>query len=135
MENKKENNMLSSVKFLFGKPSHQGYYFYCLDDLDSMQIIDKESLKNLLLKLGCMDFIKTNYYLDRNMIIFYDCKEKKYKEFKESDLNKDELSKMIYDELKENTIQTNKSVYESLFGKDSTFYQTNFAERLNIWRS
>ena len=131
----KDDNLLKSVKFLFGKPSHQGYYFYCLDDLNSMQIIDKESLKELLLKLGCLDFIMISYYLDRNLPLFYDCKEKKLKQFADSSLSKDDISEMIYDEIKEqaNPIQ-NKSAYDYCFGKDSDFYKLDFAERLNLWR-
>ena len=51
----------NSVNFLFAKPAYQGHYYFALDDINSMQIIDKDSLRKLLVKLRCGDFIKTNY--------------------------------------------------------------------------
>ena len=53
------------------------YSFYylasciALDDINSMQIIDKDSLRGLLVKLRCGDFIKTNYLLLINNKNYY----------------------------------------------------------------
>ena len=80
-EENSQNELLNSVEFLFAKPCFQGHYMYAMDDLDSMSVIDKDSLKNLLVQLKCYDFVKTNYLLDRNLPLFFNAKEKKIEEF------------------------------------------------------
>ena len=94
-----------------------------------MQIIDKDSLRGLLVKLRCGDFMKTNYLLDRNFPFFYDVKKKELLEFQETniDITKEEITKYIHDELNVNLNQeNNKSPYEKFFGNDSDFYKQNF---------
>ena len=82
METEKQpNELFNSVEFLFAKPCYQGHYMYALDDLESMSIIDKDSLKQLLIQLKCYDFVRTNYLLDRNLPIFFNAKEKRIEEF------------------------------------------------------
>lgn len=131
----KENvNTFNSVNFLFAKPAYQGHYYYSLDDINSMQIIDKDSLRKLLVKLQCGDFIKTNYLLDRNFPFFYDVKKKELLEFQEtnSDITREDLTNYIHEELSMNSnIENQKSPYEKFFGKDSDFYKKNFYEMEN----
>ena len=77
METEKQpNELFNSVEFLFAKPYYQGYYMYSLDNLESMSVIDKDSLRQLLVQLKCYDFMRTNYLLDRNLPIFFNAKEK-----------------------------------------------------------
>ena len=135
----KENvNTFNSVNFLFAKPAYQGHYYYSLDDINSMQIIDKDSLRKLLVKLQCGDFIKTNYLLDRNFPFFYDVKKKELLEFQEtnSDITREDLTNYIHEELSMNSnIENQKSPYEKFFGKDSDFYKKNFYEMENgLWQ-
>ena len=135
----KENvNTFNSVNFLFAKPAYQGHYYYSLDDINSMQIIDKDSLRKLLVKLQCGDFIKTNYLLDRNFPFFYDVKKKELLEFQEtnSDITREDLTNYIHEELSMNSnIENQKSPYEKFFGKDSDFYKKNFYEmENNLWQ-
>lgn len=131
-------NTFNSVNFLFAKPAYQGHYYYSLDDINSMQIIDKDSLKKLLVKLQCGDFIKTNYLLDRNFPFFYDVKKKELLEFQEtnSDITREDLTNYIHEELSMNSnIENQKSPYEKFFGKDSDFYKKNFYEMENgLWQ-
>ena len=131
----KENvNTFNSINFLFAKPAYQGHYYYSLDDINSMQIIDKDSLRKLLVKLQCGDFIKTNYLLDRNFPFFYDVKKKELLEFQEtnSDITREDLTNYIHEELSMNSnIEDKKSPYEKFFGKDSDFYKKNFYEMEN----
>lgn len=122
-------NAFNSVKFIFAKPCYEGYYYYSLDDLNNISIIDKTSLLELTIKLGCGNFIKLNYLLDRNLPFLYYCKEKQLMEFQETncDISKEELRKMIIDDMKENINKTNNiNNYERFFGKDSTFYKNSF---------
>lgn len=137
-----ENNIdvFNSVNYLFAKPYCQGYYYYALDDLDTMSVIDKDSLKNLLIKLGCGNFIKIDYLMDRNFPFFFDVKKKELLEFQEtnSEINKEDLIKHIHEELKANINQNNnKSPYERFFGKDSDFYKQNIYDTMenNKWQS
>lgn len=132
----------NSVNFLFARPAYQGHYYFALDDINSMQIIDKDSLRGLLVKLRCGDFIKTNYLLDRNFPFFYDVKKKELLEFQETniDITKEELTKYIHDELNSNLNQeNNKTPYEKFFGNDSDFYKQNFYDIMNkennTWQS
>lgn len=131
-------NTFNSVNFLFAKPAYQGHYYYSLDDINSMQIIDKDSLRKLLVKLQCGDFIKTNYLLDRNFPFFYDVKKKELLEFQEtnSDITREDLTNYIHEELSINSnIENQKSPYEKFFGKDSDFYKKNFYEMENsLWQ-
>lgn len=130
MENEKLNcDVFNSVKFLFAKPSHQGHYVYAIDDVKNLQIIDKDSLRNLLIKLKCGDFIKINYLLDRNFPFFYYTKTKELLEFQEtnSEITKKDLTNFIHEELKINmNQQTNQTNYEIFFGENSNFYKNNF---------
>jgi hypothetical protein len=120
-------NLFNSVNYLFATPAYEGYYQYALDDLNSMSLIDKDSLKQLLLKLGCYNFIKVNDLLNCNFPIFYDVKKKELKEFEmNSYLTKDDLRNYILDELKDGLKQETKSSYEYYFGNDSNFYKNNF---------
>ena len=81
METEKQSNELfNSVEFLFAKPCYQGHYMYALDNLESMSVIDKDSLRQLLIQLKCYDFVRTNYLLDRNLPIFFNAKEKRIEE-------------------------------------------------------
>lgn len=109
---------------------------YAMDDLDSMSVIDKDSLKNLLVQLKCYDFVKTNYLLDRNLPLFFNAKEKKIEEFQDiNELDEKTLKKMLHDELNLNSKLQEKSIYEKFFGKDSEFYKNKFEEMLNYERN
>lgn len=124
-----ETNAFNSVNFLFAKPVYEGHYCYAIDDVNDMQIIDKDSLKNLLIKLGCGDFIKINFLFSRNFPFFFDVKKKKLLEFQEtnSDITKKDLNDFFIKELNANSFKKNdKSSYEIFFGKDSNFYKQNF---------
>lgn len=134
METEKQpNELFNSVEFLFAKPYYQGHYMYALDNLESMSVIDKDSLRQLLVQLKCYDFIRTNYLLDRNLPIFFNAKEKKIEEFEDiGELTKEDIQKMICNELVINAVPQQKSNYERFFGKDSKLYQQNFnGEMLN----
>ena len=128
MENQ---NALNSVKFLFAKPYSEGHYLYSLDDLESLSIIDKDSLRELLIKLECRDFIKMNELLDRNFPLFFDAKQKKLMEFQSSNpITKKDISDNLMSQMKENYNSKTQSKYEMFFGKDSDFYKQNFNEDL-----
>ena len=132
METEKQpNELFNSVEFLFAKPCYQGLYMYALDDLESMSIIDKDSLKQLLIQLKCYDFVRMNYLLDRNLPIFFNAKEKRIEEFEDiNELDSATIKKMIHEELAVNAIPQQKSNYERFFGKDSKLYQQNFNEEM-----
>lgn len=132
METKRQTNELfNSVEFLFAKPCYQGHYMCALDDLESMSIIDKDSLKQLLIQLKCYDFVRINYLLDRNLPIFFNAKEKRIEEFEDiNELDSATIKKMIHEELAVNAIPQQKSNYERFFGKDSKLYQQNFNEEM-----
>ena len=132
METEKQpNELFNSVEFLFAKPCYQGHYMYALDNLESMSVIDKDSLRQLLLQLKCYDFVRTNYLLDRNLPIFFNAKEKRIEEFKDiNELDSVTIKKMIHEELAVNAIPQQKSNYERFFGKDSKLYQQNFNEEM-----
>ena len=135
-EENSQNELLNSVEFLFAKPCFQGHYMYAMDDLDSMSVIDKDSLKNILVQLKCYDFVKTNYLLDRNLPLFFNAKEKKIEEFQDiNELDEKTLKKMLHDELNLNSKLQEKSIYEKFFGKDSEFYKNKFEEMLNYERN
>ena len=131
--------IFNSVNYLFAKPYYQGHYYYALDNLETMSVIDKDSLKELLLKLGCGNFIKLIHLMDRNLPFFYDVKKKELLEFQEtnSDITREDLKNFIVEELKESINENNnKSPYETFFGKDSDFYKTDiYTERLRAWQS
>ena len=134
METEKQpNELFNSVEFLFAKPCYQGHYMYALDNLESMSVIDKDSLRHLLVQLKCYDFMRTNYLLDRNLPIFFNAKEKRIEEFEDiGELDPLTIKKMIHEELAINAIPQQKSNYEKFFGKDSKLYQQNFnVEMLN----
>ena len=133
METEKPQNeqLFNSVEFLFAKPCYQGHYVYALDNLESMSVIDKDSLRHLLVQLKCYDFVKTNYLLDRNLPIFFNAKEKRIEDFEDvGELTKEDLRKMICDELTINAVPQEKSNYERFFGQDSKFYTQNFNEEM-----
>lgn len=133
MEQEKQQNeqLFNSVEFLFAKPYYQGHYMYALDNLESMSVIDKDSLRHLLVQLKCYDFMRTNYLLDRNLPIFFNAKEKKIEEFEDiGELTKEDIQKMICNELVINAVPQQKSNYERFFGKDSKLYQQNFNEEM-----
>lgn len=132
METEKQSNELfNSVEFLFAKPCYQGHYMYALDNLESMSVIDKDSLRRLLVQLKCYDFMRTNYLLDRNLPIFFNAKEKRIEEFEDiGELDPLTIKKMIHNELTMNAIPQQKSNYERFFGKDSKLYQQNFNEEM-----
>ncbi len=132
METEKQpNELFNSVEFLFAKPYYQGHYMYALDNLESMSVIDKDSLRQLLVQLKCYDFIRTNYLLDRNLPIFFNAKEKRIEEFEDiGELDSATIKKMIHEELAINAIPQQKSNYERFFGKDSKLYQQNFNEEM-----
>lgn len=133
MEQEKiQNEVFNSVEFLFAKPCYQGYYMYALDDLDSMSIIDKDSLRKLLLQLKCYNFIKMNYLLDRNLPMFFNAKEKRFEDFEDiGELDKETLTKILHEELNLNAMQQNNQTnYERFFGKDSDFYKQNFYKEM-----
>lgn len=134
-------NAFNSVNFLFAKPAYEGHYYYALDDIHNMQIIDKTSLRQLLVKLQCGDFLKTNYLLDRNFPLFYDVKKKQLLEFQEtnSNITREDLTNYIHEELSiKSNIENQKSQYERFFGKDSDFYKNNFyqinEENKKLWQ-
>lgn len=131
--------VFNSVNYLFAKPYYQGHYYYTLDNLETMSVIDKNSLKELLYKLGCGNFIKITHLMDRNLPFFYDVKKKQLMEFQEtnSDITREDLKNFIVEELKESINKNNnKSPYETFFGKDSDFYKTDiYTERLKAWQS
>lgn len=134
-------NAFNSVNFLFAKPAYEGHYYYALDDIHNMQIIDKTSLRQLLVKLQCGDFLKTNYLLDRNFPLFYDVKKKQLLEFQEtnSNITREDLTNYIHEELSiKSNIENQKSQYERFFGKDSDFYKNNFyqinEENRKLWQ-
>lgn len=132
METEKQpNELFNSVEFLFAKPCYQGYYMYALDNLESMSVIDKDSLRQLLIQLKCYDFVRTNYLLNRNLPIFFNAKEKRIEEFEDiNELDSATIKKMIHEELAVNAIPQQKSNYERFFGKDSKLYQQNFNEEM-----
>ena len=132
METEKQpNELFNSVEFLFAKPCYQGHYMYALDDLESMSVIDKDSLRQLLIQLKCYDFVRMNYLLDRNLPIFFNAKEKRIEEFEDiNELDSATIKKMIHEELAVNAIPQQKSNYERFFGKDSKLYQHNFNEEI-----
>ena len=132
METEKQpNELFNSVEFLFAKPCHQGHYMYALDNLESMSVIDKDSLRQLLIQLKCYDFVRMNYLLDRNLPIFFNAKEKRIEEFEDiNELDSATIKKMIHEELAVNAIPQQKSNYERFFGKDSKLYQQNFNEEM-----
>ena len=132
METEKQSNELfNSVEFLFAKPCYQGHYMYALDNLESMSVIDKDSLRQLLIQLKCYDFVRMNYLLDRNLPIFFNAKEKRIEEFEDiNELDSATIKKMIHKELAVNAIPQQKSNYERFFGKDSKLYQQNFNEEM-----
>ena len=132
METEKQSNELfNSVEFLFAKPCYQGHYMYALDNLESMSVIDKDSLRQLLIQLKCYDFVRMNYLLDRNLPIFFNAKEKRIEEFEDiNELDSATIKKMIHEELAVNAIPQQKSNYERFFGKDSKLYQQNFNEEM-----
>ena len=104
---------------------------YALDNLESMSVIDKDSLRQLLIQLKCYDFVRTNYLLDRNLPIFFNAKEKRIEEFEDiNELDSATIKKMIHEELAVNAIPQQKSNYERFFGKDSKLYQQNFNEEM-----
>lgn len=120
----------NSVNFLFGKPAYEGHYYYALDDVKNLSIIDKDSLRGLLTKLGCADFIRINYLLDRNLPLFYRVKEKVIDEFELIDsISKEEVNNYIKNELSQRLMQNeNPNNYDRFFGKNSNFYKQNFNE-------
>ena len=132
METEKQpNELFNSVEFLFAKPCYQGHYMYALDNLESMSVIDKDSLRQLLVRLKCYDFVRTNYLLNRNLPIFFNAKEKRIEEFEDiNELDSATIKKMIHEELAVNAIPQQKSNYERFFGKDSKLYQQNFNEEM-----
>lgn len=133
MEQEKQQNeqLFNSVEFLFAKPYYQGHYMYALDNLESMSVIDKDSLRHLLVQLKCYDFMRTNYLLDRNLPIFFNAKEKRLEEFEDiGELTKEDIRKMICDELVINAVPQQKTNYERFFGQDSKLYQQNFSEEM-----
>lgn len=126
-------NAFNSVNFLFAKPYYEGHYYYAIDDINNMSVIDKDSLKKLVLKLGCGNFLKLNYITDRNFPFFYDAKKKEIIEFQEtnSEITRKDLENYIHEELKINT-KKETSLYERFFGENSNFYKQNFdKETLN----
>ena len=128
---KQPNELFNSVEFLFAKPCYQGHYMYALDNLESMSVIDKDSLRQLLIQLKCYDFVRTNYLLNRNLPIFFNAKEKRIEEFEDiNELDSATIKKMIHEELAVNAIPQQKSNYERFFGKDSKLYQQNFNEEM-----
>lgn len=129
MENT-SSEILNSVKFLFAKPYSEGFYEYAVDNLNDLMIIDKDSLKQTLLKLKCMNFTKVNYLMDRNFPFLYDIKNKKIMEFEANELNENEVHKMILDEISLNSKPKEISTFEKFFGEDSNFYKQNFEEIL-----
>ena len=133
METEKLQNeqLFNYVEFLFAKPCYQGHYMYALDNLDSMSVIDKDSLRHLLVQLKCYDFVKTNYLLDRNLPIFFNAKEKRIEEFEDiGELYSATIKKMIHEELMINAVPQEKSNYERFFGQNSKFYTQNFNEEM-----
>ena len=132
METEKQpNELFNSVEFLFAKPCYQGHSMYALDNLESMSVIDKDSLRQLLVQLKCYDFVQTNYLLDRNLPIFFNAKEKRIEEFEDiNELDSATIKKMIHEELAVNAIPQQKSDYERFFGTDSKLYQQNFNEEM-----
>ena len=133
METEKQQNeqLFNSVEFLFAKPCYQGHYMYALDNLESMSVIDKDSLRQLLIQLKCYNFVKINYILDRNLPIFFNAKEKRIEDFEEvGELDAETLRKMLHEELKINAISQQKTNYERFFGEDSQFYKQNFNEEI-----
>lgn len=130
-------NIFNSAEFLFAKPYSQNFYVYTIDNLNELSLIDKNSLKNLLIKIKCYDFIKTNYLLDRNLPLFFDIKNKKLLEFQIISLKKQDVADILKNELSVKQENENeKSTYEIIFGKNSTFYKQNiYNKELNIWES
>lgn len=128
-ENIINNEAFNSVEFLFAKPYYQGVYMYALDDLDALSMIDKNSLKDLLTKLKCYNFIKIDYLLNRNLPLFFDVKKKKLMEFETSvQMTKKDIHDLMYDEIKEQLKPKEISNYERFFGENSTLYRQNFNE-------
>ena len=117
----------NSVNFIFAKPAYEGHYYYALDDIKQTQIIDKDSLRELLVKLKCYDFIKTNYLLEHNFPLFYDVKNKQWLEFEETNgnISTKDIKEYLYEELKLNNTQKQQTPYEYFFGKNSNFYKNN----------
>ena len=61
METEKQpNELFNSVEFLFAKPYYQGHYMYALDNLESMSVIDKDSLRQLLVQLKKQNLLMHN---------------------------------------------------------------------------
>lgn len=128
-------DIFNSAEFLFAKPYSQNCYAYTIDNLDELSLIDKNSLRHLLIKLKCYDFIKTNYLLDRNFPLFFDIKNKKLLEFQITSLEKQDVVDILKNELSVKQ-ENEKSIYEIIFGKNSTFYKQNIYDKeLKIWES
>lgn len=128
------NDIINSVKFLFAKPYSEGYYVYSIDDLDSLILIEKSELKEILYKLNCRDFQKINYIMDRNFPLFFDAEKKKIVEFEKFN---DSVNETVKNEILENLKikPKNTSVYENFFGKNSNVYKLNFYEVMNYGNS
>lgn len=128
-------DIFNSAEFLFAKPYSQNFYAYTIDNLNELSLIDKNSLKNLLIKIKCYDFIKTNYLLNRNLPLFFDIKNKKLLEFQITSLEKQDVADILKNELSVKQ-ENEKSIYEIIFGKNSTFYKQNIYDKeLKIWES
>lgn len=124
----------NSVNYLFARPAYQGHYYYAIDDINTNQIIDKDSLRQLLVRLQCRNFIRLNYLMDRNFPFFYDVKNKELQEFEEtnSDITREDLRNYIHEELNVNmNQQNNQSNYERFFGNNSDFYKNNIYDFIN----
>lgn len=128
------NDIINSVKFLFAKPYSEGYYVYSIDDLDSLILIEKSELKEILYKLNCRDFQKINYIMDRNFPLFFDAEKKKIVEFEKFN---DSVNETVRNEILENLKikPKNTSVYENFFGENSNAYKLNFYEVMNYGNS
>lgn len=124
------NEFFKSAKFLFAKPIHEGYYLYAIDDLTNLMMIDKSSLKQILHKLQCYNFIKINYIMDRNLPLFFDCKTKELKDMINETIEDSNIKEIILEELKNQDYEITN--YERFFGEESGFFRNDISTLLNL---
>lgn len=121
----------SSITFIFAKPYMQGFYMYGINSLDSLTLIKKEELIELVEdKLQCKNYDDLYYVMSRNLPFLYDNSEKILKKFiiTNPTPTKDDINEIITKDFKEKStppkVNGVQSIYNNLFGSNSTFFRS-----------
>lgn len=88
----------------------------------------------MIIDMKCKNYEKLEFLLSRNFPFLYNNFEKQIYEFEtiEDDLTKEDLHKMMIDEMRESKFEE-KSIYDNTFG--CNFFRKDIYGELNLWRS